>query len=124
VLARPARCSPEMLSTCNVHMQCSTLINLPGRHPSPPPVFPSCPSHNTPADFPPTLFVSMVKDPKQSAKIGTDWSILTEEGSPVGIIRVSCIILCLLAVGNAAVLVSLERSILDEEVSPVGITRG
>ncbi|KAI7842893.1 hypothetical protein COHA_003405 [Chlorella ohadii] len=37
--------------------------------------------------FPPTLFVSMVKDPKQSAKIGTDWSILTEEGSPVGIIR-------------------------------------
>jgi len=66
----------------------------------------------------------MVKDPKQSAKIGTDWSILTEEGSPVGIIRVSCIILCLLAVGNAAVLVSLERSILDEEVSPVGITRG
>lgn len=40
------------------------------------------------ADFPPTLFVSMVKDPKQSAKIGADWSILTEEGSPVGIIRV------------------------------------
>lgn len=30
----------------------------------------------------------MVKDPKQSAKIGLDWSILAEEGSPVGIIRV------------------------------------
>lgn len=46
---------------------------------------PPLPCH---ADFPPTLFVSMVKDPKQSAKIGADWSILTEEGSPVGIIRV------------------------------------
>ena len=53
-----------------------------------PPSPPLPPASSPPADYPPTVFLSMVKDTEQAERIGKNRAILRRRGSPVEVVDV------------------------------------
>lgn len=75
-------------ASASMQRQVACRTGLPACPPPPPPPSLPPPPLPLPADYPPTIFVSMVKDQTQGAKISNDYSILKQRGSPVAIIKV------------------------------------
>ena len=60
-------------------------------------------SRPAPAEYPPTIYVSMVRDPPTAKKIEANRKELTRRGTPVEVIQVGAVLLGAVPVGAAPV---------------------